>query len=86
MANVKINYENGYSKANKVEVDGTDLARIVGGANISLRPGDLNVVSLDIILSNCEINTEANIEINTVPVSDEIGQQIYEQLKELYGE
>lgn len=41
----------------------------------------IGAVRLDMHLKDCEINFDGVVFINGFPVTDEIGQQIYEQLK-----
>jgi len=86
MSHIKIQFEDiGLGSASKVEVDGMNLAGVVHDVTMQLTAGCLGRVSLDILVTSCEITAEGAVEINSTPVNNDIGYAIYKQLQEHFA-
>jgi len=68
----------------KLMVDGTDLANLTNSLSLHMEAGGVSRLSVDMLIFDCEVSTEADITINAQPISREVGLQIYRQLRALF--
>jgi len=67
----------------KILIDGKPV--FASAAILQLDTRGLPTLAISIpIVTECEVEGEAEIKINAAPVSDEIGRKVYEALKERY--
>lgn len=86
MAKVKIAFDAvGLGSETKVEVDGMELAGAVSDVTAYFSAGCLGRISLDILVHSCEITAEGVVEINSTPLTEELGLQVYKQLHSHFG-
>ncbi len=82
---LKLKYRPGASD-NMVEINGAELKNAVAGVSIRIVAGGMPAIELTFSLFSCEVDTDGGVSVNAVPVTDEIGREIYQKLKRRYEE
>jgi len=84
MSKIEIDFRSGWGMNNKINIDDVNLSNLVSDVSLNFSPGSLVLGRFEVFLTSAKITTEGIVEINGVPVSDDIGREIYKSLKEKY--
>jgi hypothetical protein len=85
MTTAKLNLRRaGIGEAPFVEIDGVRLDKMTTGITVRMAAGDIPTIDLDLVLTSIGATVEGDLTVNATPVTDEIGQQIYQALRARY--
>lgn len=79
---IKIKSNPGCITLPKLFIDGKEISHF--GFKIEVNRESIPHMTAEMFLKDCEISIDGIVSIDGHPVSDEIGKQIYEQLKSRY--
>lgn len=75
---------NGRLGEGKVILDSIDISNLVTGISIDAEAEAVGRAFIKVVITSCSINSDGIVELNNIPVSDEIGRAVYEDLKKIY--
>lgn len=75
---------NSFGETPAIEIDGQRLDHITTAITIRKFGHEAPTIELDLFLTSVGATIEGDLTINAVPVTDEIGRQIYQALRARY--
>lgn len=81
---VHANITLGKAADNRVEIDGKPIVDAITSLTVRQFAGGLASLELDMVLATSGITLDGELTINAIPVSEEVGRQIYASLRARY--
>lgn len=68
----------------KVIVEGHDITSVVSAVKISMRTDGTPEIELELLISECQVDSDGMVKLNCCSIPDNLGRQFYSMLKKRF--